>query len=556
MQNIFVVLRDYKNSMKNFSLFILLLLGFNAFAQEDAWVYFTEKPGAQAFFDNPELTLSTRALERRSNQGIALDLYDVPISQSYIDAIAATPSISVMAKSKWLNALHIRGTQAAIGNLTTLPFVASVDFANHSLNTNANKMGKPKERHKIKSANRVQKARANFPYGASANQIEMLNGQFLHQQDFTGRGKIIAVLDGGFPGVDVAQPFQRLRDNGQILGGYNFVDRNTDFYSRGTHGTLVLSTMGGYTSNQLVGTAPDASYYLFITEDTSSETPLEESNWAEAAEMADSLGADVLNTSLGYFLFDNPDYNYTYADLDGNTSFISRASDIAFSRGMIVVNSAGNSGASANPYITMPADAVNVLTVGAVDSEGGFVSFSSVGPTVDGRIKPDVMAKGLQATVSNEEGTITVASGTSFSGPIMAGMVASLWQAIPWATNEQVMDFIKQSGDTFAAPTDERGYGIPDFQLALSRAQLALPNRSTDDFLVYPNPVENTLFVSLTGKASNAEITFYNSLGQKVACQKLADDKTNVTLDNLVAGIYYYKIISSGAMQSGKVIKN
>ncbi len=554
MQNIFVVLRDYTNAMKNLSFLILLLLGFSAIAQEDAWVYFTDKPDAQAFFDNPASALSARALERRSNQGIALDLKDVPISQAYIAAVQS-PLVSVMAKSKWLNALHVRGSQTAISALSSLPYVASIEFANRSLNATANKLITPIARQKKRSANRLQPARANFPYGPSANQIEMLNGHFLHQQEYTGTGKIIAVMDAGYPGVDVVQPFQKLREGGQILGGYNFVDRNTNIYTRGTHGTLVLSTMGGYTANQLVGTAPDASYYLFITEDVGSETPLEESNWAEAAEMADSLGVDVINTSLGYFLYDNPAYNYTYADLDGNTSFISRASDVAFSRGMIVVNSAGNSGASENPYITMPGDAENVLTVGAVDSERGFVSFSSIGPTADGRIKPDVMAKGLQATVSNAEGTITVASGTSFSGPIMAGMVASLWQAIPWATNGQVMDFIKQSGDSFAAPTDERGYGIPNFQLALNSAQLSVSEVVKQEFLIYPNPVVDKLFVSLRDQVSEADIIFYNSLGQKVAIQKISAQKTNVSLDKLVAGIYFYKIVSSNGIQSGKLIK-
>ena len=225
--------------------------------------------------------------------------------------------------------------------------------------------------------------------------------------------------------------------------------------------------MGGYTEGQLVGTAPDAQYYLFVTEDVASENPVEESYWVEAAEEADRLGVDIITSSLGYFGYDNPSYSYTYSDLTGNSAFASRGANIAFSKGIIVVASAGNSGATSNPYIGVPAEATNVLAIGAVQANENYAAFSSIGPSFDGRVKPDVMAQGQNAVVATTAGSITTVSGTSFSGPIMAGMIASFWQAVPTLTNQQVVNLVKQSSDRFNLPTFQYGYGIPDFQLAL-----------------------------------------------------------------------------------------
>lgn len=350
--------------MRKFYLFFFLLTTITGFSQQDAWVYFNGKPNSQLYFDSPLEMLSQRAWDRRNNQNIALDFKDIPVEASYISQIKSVAGITIMAKSKWLNAIHVRGEQVAIKSITTFPFVNKVDFADKSLN----KLGKIAKSTQIKKTNETKKTKVDYAYGSSSNQIEMLNGQLLHQQNYTGSGKVIAVMDGGFPGVNTTQPFQRLRDNNQILGGYNFVLRNSNFYTGISHGTSVLSSMGGYKENSLVGTAPDASYYLFITEDNTSENPVEESLWVEAAEKADSLGVDIINTSLGYFDFDNEAYNHTYEEMNGTTTFMSRGAQIAFSRGMILVTSAGNSGGTSNPYIAVPADAVSVLAVGAVTS--------------------------------------------------------------------------------------------------------------------------------------------------------------------------------------------
>ncbi|RZJ30460.1 MAG: T9SS type A sorting domain-containing protein [Flavobacterium sp.] len=532
---------------KNFILLIALLFTAIGFSQEDAWVYFKNKPDTQYYFDNPLEMLSQRALDRRTMQNIPLDVKDVPIHQDYIDQISAV--VEVMAKSKWLNAVHVRGSVDDINSTSALAFVDHIDFANHALNS-----GRPSAAHNVQKTMDIE---INFPYGGSSNQIQMLNGHLLHQQNFTGSGKIIAVLDAGFPGVDTEAPFARLHNNNLILGGYNFVDRDNNFYTRNSHGTMVLSTMGGYVTNQLVGTAPDASYYLFITEDADQETPLEESLWVEAAETADSLGVDVINTSLGYFDYDNPNYSHTYEEMDGVTTFIARGADIAFSRGMVVVVSAGNSGSDdeAHMHIATPADAVNVLTVGAVDSFGNYAAFSSIGPSYDGRIKPDVAAKGLGATVANAQGNVVTASGTSFSGPIIAGMVATFWQAVPSFTNAQVVQYIKESASQFDNPDFELGYGIPDFAQAYQAALLSVPQNTASRFKVYPNPVTDNLIISLPSTIPSAKVSIYNALGQSVSEKEITIDTPSANLESLQNGVYFYKITSAAATQSGTLIK-
>ena len=538
--------------MRKIYLFLFLVSSFVGFSQEDAWVYFKDKPGAQTYLDNPLTMLSQRALDRRSNQGIALDSKDVPIYQPYIDQVAASTGITVKAKSKWFNCLHVRGTQVDITALTSLYFVEKVEFANRSISVN--KISAPKQG-KTKPVNKTVQATTNFNYGNSANQIQMLNGHLLHQSNYTGSGKIIAVMDGGFPGVDTAAPFARLRTNNQILGGYDFVNRSTNFYTGASHGTSVLSLMGGYMDNVLVGTAPDASYYLFITEDGPNESPLELSNWVEAAEEADYLGVDIINTSLGYTTFDNPNYNFTYNDMNGVTAFISKGVDMAFSRGMICVVSAGNEGNDDWHYISAPADAVNALTIGAVKADETYAVFSSQGPTSDGRVKPDVTAQGQNPYVSDATGNITnTGSGTSYSGPIVAGMVACLWQALPTKTNQQIKQLITQSADRYASPTVQYGYGIPDFNLAVANG-LSVASFSNKDFVVFPNPATNSISVVLSEGFNSANIVLYTVLGQKVLEEKITTQSSDISIKSLDKGTYLYKIDSNGFSKSGKIVK-
>jgi hypothetical protein len=527
-------------------LFLLLLATSTVFSQEDAWVYFNAKPNTQTYFAAPLQMLSQRALDRRARQNIALDSKDVPIPTVYINQIKSATGITVMAQSKWLNALHIRGTAAAITALKNLAMVEKVVFANRSLNPTAKitTIAKPKN-----GVNKLE-TQIDFAYGSSANQIQMLNGHLLHQQNYTASDKIIAIMDAGFPGVNTAQPFQRLRDQNKILGGYDFVHRSTNFYSGNHHGTMVLSSMGGYKDNALVGTAPDASYYLFITEDTASENPIEESLWVEAAEKADSLGVDVINTSLGYFGYDNPNYSHRYSDMTGDNNYISKAANVAFSRGMIVVASAGNEGGTSEPHVGAPAEATDVIAVGAVTATKALASFSSIGPSYDGRVKPNVMAQGQASVLSDEYGNIVTANGTSFSGPIMAGMIASFWQAFPNKTNQEIRQLVQASADRYASPNNQFGYGIPNFSLALANGKLI-----TDDFVVYPNPSSDLIHFNLPESNMKGTLVVFSILGQKMVEQFSANRFLTLSVANLPIGIYFYTFESEGFSKTGKIIK-
>tara|TARA_R110002050_G_scaffold105961_2_gene215791 strand:- start:20576 stop:22198 length:1623 start_codon:yes stop_codon:yes gene_type:complete len=539
--------------MKKLFSLLAFLISLQLFAQEDAWVFLKNKPNSAAYFASPLTMLSQRALDRRTKQNIAIDSIDVPIDVRHYSLVKNTFGITVLAKSKWLNAIHVQGTQVDIKNLkTTYTFVDKIEFANKTLNTKGVSSKKSTQRTK---RNKFEKTTTNFNYGNAANQISMLKGDFLHQIGYTGAGMQIAVIDAGFPNVNTLAAFQRLRDNNQILGGYDFVDRSTDFYKGNNHGTNVLSDIGGYIDSQFVGTAPDASFYLFRTEDAENEVPLEESLWVEAAEMADSLGVDVINTSLGYTTFDNAAYNYTYNDMDGKTTFITRGAEIGVSRGMILVNAAGNEGNDDWKYMGAPADAASIFTVGAVNATGNIAAFSSFGPTSDGRIKPDVLAQGQNVYVINHiSGTAVTSNGTSFSSPIMAGIVACFWQAFPDLTNLQIMQRIRESADKYNNPTAQEGYGIPNFENAYS-----ILGVEDQNFLnvttVYPNPVNNNFTIQTSLQSlENTQIQIFNVIGKKVF-EKIGLRTKKVNVSQLHSGIYILKITNGNQQKTIKLIK-
>jgi len=544
--------------MKTKLLILLFLSSIGIFAQEDAWVYFNAKPNSATFFSTPLSALTQRSLDRRTAQSIALDIKDAPIHQPYVDQIEAASGITVLAKSKWLNMVHVRGLQTDIAALSGLSFVDHIQYANHSLNPGGRIAQSSNKIVRVNKWQDTNETQINYNYGNSANQVQMLNCHILHQNNYTGTGKVIAILDAGFPGVNTAAPFASLRNRGLILGGYDFVNNSTSFYTGNNHGTNVLSTMGANATN-LVGTAPDAAYYLFITEDVASETPLELTNWVEAAEEADRLGVDVINSSLGYFGFDNPDYSYTHAKMNGQTSVASRAVDIAFAKGMICVISAGNERGTAEPHVGTPADAVYAVTVGAVTSSEALSSFSSMGPTGDNRMKPDLMARGTSAYISTPTGTITTANGTSFSSPILAGAITSFWSAFPTKKNSEIVQLVKASADRYATslvtPNNDFGYGIPDFQLAMNTA-LSTSEFQLNKVSIYPNPANTEVTISIDDELLGSSFVLYNQLGQNVFKSTILNSLQNVNLSNLSNGIYHYSISNASKSVQGKLIKN
>lgn len=510
--------------------------------QHDAWVFLKQKMYVDAYLANPETMLSAKALERRQRQNIAVDVTDVPIAQQYINQLSNHAQVEIKAKSKWLNAVHVRGELEAIQSLANLPIVERLEYADKTIN------GKRKKTSGVYTDKWIN---TESDYGESVNQVQMLNGHLLHQQGYTGSGVTIAVLDNGYVGVDTAQPFDRLRNEGNLLGGYNFVENSENYFSGGTHGTRVLSTMAGYTQGALIGAAIDAKYYLFVTEDTTDENPVEESYWVAAAELADSLGVDVINTSLGYNYFSNSNYNYTYQDMNGITTFISRGLNMAASKGILCVNSAGNEGHKDWKYITAPADAQGAFTVGAVTAQGVYAPFSSIGTSSDGRVKPDVVAQGVMTVLSDEYGNISHSNGTSFSSPIIAGLMACLWQTNLNLTNYELMQKVRQSASLYQNPNEQFGYGIPDFYQAFQNLNNAQHNSTT--LKIYPNPVTDYLAIQ-SSENDFLKIEMWDMYGKKVLEQEVEGSLT-IPTTTLANGIYIYKINQGGKHILGKIIK-
>ncbi|MDG1527947.1 MAG: S8 family serine peptidase [Polaribacter sp.] len=547
---------------KLFPLFVFFI-SLQLFSQEDAWVYLKDKPNSATFLATPLNMLSQRSLDRRTRQNIALDIKDVPVEATYYNQIKSTSEITVLAKSKWLNAIHVQGTKAKVNSLkNTFTFIQSIEFADNSLNASGKKLPKSNA---ITKRNKFAEATTDFNYGNATSQITINKGEYLHQQGYSGSGMHIAVIDGGFPNVDTMDAFQRIRDNNQILGGYDFVKRNSNFYVQefsgvnliNTHGTKVLSTIAGYIDGQFVGSAPDASFYLFITEDTVNEVPLEESLWVEAAERSDSLGVDVINTSLGYSVFfDETKYNYSYSDMNGVTTFISRGAKEAVLKGMIVVTSAGNEGNDPYKYMNAPADVETVFTIGAVNSSKLIAGFSSYGPTANGKIKPDALAHGWNTYVIDPiTNAMRTGSGTSYASPIMSGLVACFWQAFPNLTNTQIMQRIRETGDKFNNPHEQYGYGLPNFETAYGNVLNVTEQEFIKGISVYPNPISSTFTLKTTrNNLSSLSIQIFNVIGKKVYEEKNLKSKT-IDVSELNTGIYILKIMNETQQKTIKLIK-
>lgn len=532
-------------------LFTIFSIGIINAQIEDAWVYFKNKPNEAFYFESPLSMLSQRSLDRRTQQNIPLDSKDVPIANQYILQIKQSNGISVKAKSKWLNALHIIGTENDIRNLLSFNFVERIDFADKSLNSS----GKPFKQVVYKKQDKDLQFKTTYEYGKTLNQVKLIGTDELHENDFTGKGMQIAILDAGFPNVDNFDAFSKVRSNNQIKGGYDFVNRNEDFYTGNSHGMSVLSTIAGYLDEQFVGSAPDADFYLFITEDNNKETPLEESLWVEAAEKADSLGVDLINSSLGYFTFDNPNYDYSYEDLDGKTTFISRGAEIAFSRGILVLNSVGNEGGDDWKYLIAPADAKSVLGIGAVNSEGLIAGFSSFGPTIDGRIKPDVCAQGAGVYVINYGGQISISNGTSFSSPILTGAVACLWQAFPNKTNLEITQLVKEFSNYYNNPKPQEGYGVPNFRELYKYLTKEEVEPESTVFKMYPNPTTKDVLFQFPTDVNKMEMNIYNTLGQRVYTNTILKNFPKSDVSFLNNGVYLLSLSYNNTVKNIKLIK-
>lgn len=493
-----------KKTLGIISLTLCMLFSHDIVAQTGNryWIEFTDKNNSPFSINNPSAFLSQRAIQRRQRQGIAIDSTDLPVNPAYLDSLIAKGA-TIRHKSKWLNGATIEVPNAQVlTNIQALPFVKG-SRKNGRVSYNRPQAEETKWLGSVESSPVLRVDRlTNADYGVSYNQIRMHNGDVLHNLGYRGQGMRIAVFDAGFINVNTLACFDSIFSENRLVDAYDFVDLTTNPYVFDSHGTFVLGCMAGIIPNELIGTAPKAQYMLYRTENNvnGTENQIEEDNWVAAAERADSAGADVFNTSLSYTTFDDPTMNHTYADMDGNTARITRGADWAARKGILVVVSAGNYGNGGWTYIGAPADGDSVLSVGATNAEGQRVGFSSLGPTSDGRIKPNVMAQG-QAAVScalNGQG-VSFVSGTSFSGPIMAGLATILWQAYPTKTNMEIYDALLQSSDNRVSPNNQIGWGKPDLQFALTLLSNK-PEQTLAEIKAFPNPFSNQLMIQFEQK--------------------------------------------------------
>lgn len=545
--------------MRKFS-FLLLFLAVTMFAQAQIatdiyWVQFTDKDNSPYSIDNPEAYLSPRALQRRANLGIAIDEYDIPVNPQYLQAVADCGA-ELLNPSKWLNGVSVHVTDpAVIDAINALGFVEVVRNC-----PNDPKAQEMKERWMADEMRAVEGSRGfRGYYGGAEAQVTQLKVDVLHEQGYDGTGIVVAILDGGFVGAENHACFDNMREEGRLLGTRDFVYGSNSVYSQSTHGTSCLSTMAAYVPNQMVGTAPKASYYLLHTEDGPNENIVEEYNWVSGAEYADSLGVDVCSTSLGYIGFDMSQWDHPFEHFDGHTAPMTIGAEIAASRGMICMNAASNEGDGVCT-LGIPADAEHILTVGAVDENGYRANFSSVGPTYDGRIKPDVMAMGEGTYVASGDGgwwPYYNGNGTSFATPVLAGAVACLRQARPYASVQEICDVIRSCGNRADNPDSKYGYGIPDFSQALELLHVEeAPIQNNNLINVYPNPSQGEMHVVLN-EGAKAELTVFDFMGRQLytySFNGLNHTTLETYLNTLVSGVYFIKAVSELGNQTLKLV--
>jgi subtilisin family serine protease len=544
----------------------------NAFAQpiQNYFIGFKDKIGSPYSLDQPTAFLSERSIARRTRQQIVLSEQDLPVNPTYIQAVQST-GIELLNRSKWMNGITVRiadtnqiaSTLQAIASLSCVKNTTAIKrIAQGNSQTQTNdKLSVP--------VLRIAEGKANTSsdYGYGYNQIHMLNGDYMHQQGFRGKGIQIAVLDAGFKNANQIPAFDSIRTRGQILATHDFVVGDDEVYSDDQHGCCVLSSIACNLPGELIGTAPDASFYLLRSEDNASEHLIEEYNWVSAAEYADSAGADIISSSLGYSTFDGGISSHTYAELDGKTTPVTQGAEAAFARGILVVNSAGNEGTGNWRYIIAPADGDHVMAIGAVDSLGIKANFSSFGPASDGAIKPDVATQGKGTWLADPYGNLFSGNGTSFACPILSGMAACLWQAAPKATNTEIKQAIEQSASQAAAPDFALGNGIPDFAKAL----YFLRDKQQQDFDtdrilgIYGNPFRDSFGVNFYSHSDQTiTLTMLDLLGRNVLHyeKKLQADSFNQLIlpeegdrSHLASGIYYLHMVTPTDDYLLKVLK-
>ena len=453
-------------------IFILVFITFSNLNAQRYLIRFKDKGSTPYSFGNPTQYLSQRAIDRRLRFSIVIDSTDLPISPQYLEAVKAVPGVSILNASRWLNQVSILVTDPnALTAINTLPFVAvSSPIASRMRTESGTKPAKDWEtlRTQQPPSGATQRITTNYyNYGNAYGQIHIHNGEFLHNIGLRGQNMIIGMLDAGFQNYTTVTGFDSARNNGQILGTWDFVDGNTNVSEDHPHGEQCFSIIAANIPGELVGTAPKANFYLFKTEDINSEYPIEEHNWVCGAERVDSAGGDLISSSLGYYISDNPTLNYSYPNMDGNTTIAATGADLAAKKGVLVVNAVGNAGNTSWRYLLTPADGDSVLAVGAVNTNGEVGSFSSYGPSGDRQVKPDIASVGVSTWVQYQNSAIGSGNGTSYACPNLAGLATCLMQGFPEFNNMKIIGAIRQAGNNVTTPNDRIGYGVPDMKKAL-----------------------------------------------------------------------------------------
>tara|TARA_Y100000589_G_scaffold289604_1_gene291807 strand:+ start:2186 stop:3754 length:1569 start_codon:yes stop_codon:yes gene_type:complete len=491
-------------------------------------ITFTDKSSDYSI-NNPEEYLSTKSIDRRSAYNVEIDSLDLPLNKNYIDSIKQL-SLSLQAKSKWHNCVVVSCNSTTIKDtLETYSFVKSIEL--------------------IGEITLKKKSSTKLEYGSNETQIQAINLNLGHNLGYTGKNVEIAVIDAGFSGFSSNNYFDSLYIENRIISTYDFVKNQPVDYTTHFHGTNVASILGANISGSYVGTAPDASYHLLVSEDVNQENRIEEFHLIEALEYCDSAGVDVINISLGYSTFDDARFSHIKSELTGNNTHLTAACNVAWSKGSFIVSSAGNSGQDSWGVVTVPANADSILTVGAVDAAINYASFSSRGnPSVNSTLKPNVVGIGKSVYLINDDGTIGISNGTSFSSPQIAGLVSCLIQAFPEKKNWEIKKAIENSGHNSSTPDSLIGHGIPNFEIAYQILNDSSYTGITSSITAYPNPSEG--LITISSLTPIKEINVYDAKGTKVFTKKTNLETINIDLNHLSSGLYFLK------SQHQKNIKN
>lgn len=542
----------------------IMLFGFASQAQDRYAVYFKFKPQSGFTLQNPQEFLTQKAIQRRTREGLQADSLDLPVSTNYLDIVSKNADY-VLYASKWMNAAVLVTDEARAAELETLPFIDKVELVAKNALTNPGARIRYKVFASVTLETNCDNPKLNTRELAVSNnnfdfQNQLIGIDKMHEEGYTGKGVTIAVFDAGFPGTNTASSFDHLFTKNQILGQRDFVRPwNTGVFMDNQHGTNVLSLIAANEASKLVSGAFDSDYILVITEEVATEYRVEEFNWVRGAEYADSLGVDIINSSVGYWDFDDPSMDYSVEDLDGNTAVITKGATIAAQKGILVVNSVGNYGGRGVSSLVVPADAKGILSIGSVNNDLNRSGFSSQGPTGDGRIKPELVAFGGSPVLIRSNGTAGSAGGTSFSAPQITALAAGLWEAKPEWTKEELIENLLRSATQYENPDNLLGYGIPNFYDALYGEILSVEEKENIEWKIFPNPLSADELSIHFGAGLSSTFELIDLTGRILIQSELTrinpKSPYRIQLDGVKPGIYLIQMRDGTYLKQTKLIR-